>query len=230
MTARMGSLSSVFHDFFLAARNLTAIHLGFPPGMPLDLPLEAIISHRLQWKRLRTLSIQGWRLHAEELISLIRRHRRPLRDIRLTSIHLREGSHWRDVLSTLHEDVDCLERIDLRDIDYVRPNNANAANTSSSSSTNGTNGTTSSTNSEIPQPPISIVTRPASESPPPQTALNVDHMSFLPRGNTRRSFSGPTLERLRGLSVDELGDDGVCVRRDQRLFWEAWVLAGGGDT
>ncbi|PLB38673.1 F-box domain protein [Aspergillus candidus] len=226
MTAPMGSLSSVFHDFFLAARNLTAIHLGFPPGIPLDLSLETIF-HRLQWKRLRTLSIQGWRLHAEELISLISRHRRPLRDIRLTSIYLREGSYWRDVLSTLHSGLDHLERIDLRDINYVQPAHATNTSTNGSSSSNGT--TNGSTPETYPHPPlIPIITRPASESPPPQTALSVDHMSFLPRGNTRRSFSGPTLERLRGLSADELGDDGVCVRRDQRLFWEAWVLSSSG--
>lgn len=96
MTTSMETLSHVFYEFFLAAKNLTAIHLGFPANLPLDLSLERIF-HRLQWKRLRTLSIQGWRLGSEEIISLLRRHRRPLRDLSLASVYLRTGGRWCEI-------------------------------------------------------------------------------------------------------------------------------------
>ncbi|PWY86029.1 F-box domain protein [Aspergillus heteromorphus CBS 117.55] len=214
LSTHMETLSSPFRDFFLAAKNLTALHLGFPANAPLDLALEQLF-HRLQWKRLRTLGIQGWRLGSEEIIALIRRHRRQLRDVRLASIYLRSG-RWRDVLSVLHDEMDHLEHINLREIDYTNHFDASAiANPSANGNAAGGSQT----------PTLAIVVQPIPDLPPHKAVLNGDYLSFAPAGSTRHSLPDATLEQLRGMTVDELGDDGVRVRYEQRRFWEAWVLS-----
>ncbi|KAJ0421636.1 hypothetical protein BJY00DRAFT_107730 [Aspergillus carlsbadensis] len=223
LTSHMDALSDVFHDFFLAAKNLTTIHLGFETPVPLDLPLDQIF-HRTQWKALGTLSIQGWRLSSEEIINLIRRHRRPLRDIRLVNIHLRDGSFWRDVLSVLHDEMDTIECIALHGINY-------ASHLDSSSSSNSTNGHgnghaigigngngnwnghgSGSAGFHHPPLPLSVIVND-------NTASNMTN-----RGNTR-SPSAYGLEALRKCSADMLGDNGISVGQKERSFWEAWVLA-----
>ncbi|KKK21545.1 hypothetical protein AOCH_003222 [Aspergillus ochraceoroseus] len=241
ITLQMESLSRAFHDFFLAAKNLTTIHLGFATNAPLDLPLEHIF-HCVQWKRLRTLSIQGWRLGSEEIIALIRRHRRQLCDIRLISIYLREGDLWRDVLSVLRNELDRVERIDLREINYASHIDTSTANGNGHSHGNGVgNGTTLAPESSIgignmPHPLSIIVNRtnpdqvPRPPPSPPPPVLNTDHLSFVSRGTTRRSFPASTLEILSTLSANDLGDNGVSVRHEQRLFWEAWVLSSPRKT
>ncbi|KAB8239652.1 F-box domain protein [Aspergillus alliaceus] len=211
MTNSIKSVSNAFHDFFLSAKNLASIRLGFRANAPLDLSLE-LIFHRLQWKRLHTLSIQGWRLHSEEIIALIRRHRRQLRDIGLASIYLRGGGRWRDILSVLHDEMDQVEHIYLRDIDYADHLDSDSPNT---------NGHTSTASPSV----LSIVPEPTLSIPLQHTILNGDYPSFAPCGSTRRSFSAATLERLRALTANDLGDNGVSVRREQRLLWEAWVLS-----
>lgn len=113
----MTALSTVFHDFFLATTNLTFLHLGSPSKKPL--PLEQIIHPAIQWNRLHTFSLESWILGAEELISFIRRHSHLLREIRLNTIYLRDGGgRWKDVLAILR-DVEVLQRIELRDINYA---------------------------------------------------------------------------------------------------------------
>ncbi|KAB8070154.1 hypothetical protein BDV29DRAFT_194300 [Aspergillus leporis] len=211
MTTSIKSVSSVFHDLLLSAKNLTALRLGFRGNVALDLSLE-LIFHRLQWKRLRTLSIQGWRLDSEEIISLIRRHRRQLRDIGLVSIHLRDGGRWRDVLSVLHDEMDQVERISLRDIDYAGHFDSDYPSTNGHVST-------------VSTPVLPVVSEPTLALPLSRTSFNADYLSFAPCGSTRRSFSEATLEKLRALTADDIGDNGVNVRHEQRLLWEAWVLS-----
>ncbi|KAB8199442.1 hypothetical protein BDV34DRAFT_218047 [Aspergillus parasiticus] len=216
MTSSIKSVSSVFHDFFLSAKNLTSIKLGFRANMPLDLSLE-LIFHRLQWKRLRALSIQGWRLDSEEVISLIRRHRRQLRDIALAGVYLRNGGRWRDILSVLHDEMDQVERIDLRDIDYADHLDSDSPDTNGHASTSST-----SVLSVVPEPTLAL--------PPYHASFNADYPFISLCGSTRRSFSETTLERLRALTADDLGDNGLSVRHEQRLLWEAWVLSSPGNT
>ncbi|KAF7597263.1 hypothetical protein BBP40_008105 [Aspergillus hancockii] len=211
MTSSIESVANVFHDLFLSAKNLTALRLGFRANVPLDLSLE-LIFHRLQWKRLRTLSIQGWRLNSEEIISLIRRHRRQLRDIGLVNIHLRDGSRWRDVLSVLHEEMDQVERIYLRDINYAAHFDSDTPNTNGHISTAST-------------PVLSVVPEPTLALPLSRASFSADFLSFAPCGSTRHSFSEATLEKLRALTADDLGDNGMNVRHEQRILWEAWVLS-----
>ncbi|OOF97984.1 hypothetical protein ASPCADRAFT_205252 [Aspergillus carbonarius ITEM 5010] len=210
LSTYMETLSSVFHNFFLAAKNLTTIHLGFPAIAPLDLALEQIF-HHLQWKSLRTLSIQGWRLGSEEIVALIRRHRHQLRDVRLASIYIRPGGRWRDVLTVLHDDMDYLEHIDLRGIDYTSHFDA-------STNTNPTGHGAGSSQT----PTLAIVVQPTPTLAPHKAVLNMDYLYSALPGSTSRSFA---LEQLRGVTADDLGDNGVSVNDDQWSLWQAWVLS-----
>ncbi|KAL3485607.1 hypothetical protein BJX62DRAFT_36520 [Aspergillus germanicus] len=222
LTSHMDAISDVFHDFFLAAKNLTAIHLRFETPVPLDLPLNQIF-HRTQWEKLGKLSIQGWRLSSEEIIDLIRRHRRPLYDISLVNIYLRDGSFWRDVLSVLHDEMDEIKRIALHGINYASqldgPSSSNGTNGHDNGHAigigNGNNGNGHGSGSAgFPHPPL-----PLSVNVNDNNASNVTN-----RGHTR----GPSaygLESLRKCSADMLGDNGISVGPKERSFWEAWVLA-----
>ncbi|KAL4891022.1 hypothetical protein BDV59DRAFT_76546 [Aspergillus ambiguus] len=217
LSTKMRALEPVFHDVFRAATNLSAIHLGFPAtARPLSLPLDTVF-HRVQWKRLRALSLHGWRVAADELIALLRRHRRPLRELRLTSVCLDDArrGRWRDVLAVLHDEMDRLDRLDLRHINYashfVDPLDFPAGHLQ-----------------DYTLPPAPAVL------PPPAVALNIPSSSAAAaaavgsvpvRGNARRALTPATLDRLRSLAADDLGDNGVSVGREQGPLWEAWVLA-----
>ncbi|OKL56518.1 hypothetical protein UA08_08234 [Talaromyces atroroseus] len=118
VTALMSRLSSTFRDFFQAARNLVTINVGFPANSPLNMHLEDVF-HHIHWPRLRSLGIQGWRLHSWEIGSIARRHQSQLREMRLPYIYLLEGSRWRDVLSVLHDEMEQLEVLNLQHINYA---------------------------------------------------------------------------------------------------------------
>jgi hypothetical protein len=216
ITTTMSDLSPVFHRFFTEAKNLVAIHIGFPAKTPLNLNLEAIF-HGIRWKTLRTLSLQGWRLDADEIITLARRHLHQLREFRLYAVYLRGGSRWSDVLCMLRAEMERLTRLDLREIDYAMNFDALAIDSGV----------------EIfdpyPAGPISSSVSVAAGTSPPERPLfpafgtNGHHTTLGPgdRLSKRRS-----LEKVRGLAVEELGDDGIRVHRDQVHLWEAWVLSG----
>jgi len=234
LTSHMDALSDVFHDFFLASKNLTIIHLGFETPVPLDLPLDQIF-HRTQWKKLRTLSIRGWRLDSEEIIALLRRHRRQLRDIRLVNIYLRDGSLWRDVLSVLHDEMDEIERIDLGGVNYASyldgPSPSNGANshsngydTSGIGNGNGNGHGSGSAGFHHAPLPLSVLVNHNSTSNSPKAVLDSDFFPFGSHGHTRNS-SVYDLETLRKYSADVLGDNGTSVGHRQIPLWEAWVLA-----
>lgn len=113
----MIQLSPLFKHVFMAARNLQVLHIGFPSRQPLRIPLETIF-HNIKWERLRAFGIQAWRLDAAEIIDLARRHRRTLRGLRLRDVLLLEGNWWRDILQMLRDDMEMLEWVSLRRIDY----------------------------------------------------------------------------------------------------------------
>ncbi|RHZ53228.1 hypothetical protein CDV55_102961 [Aspergillus turcosus] len=220
MATTMSKLSSVFHDFFRAARNLTAVHLGVPGNGSVFLPLKQMF-YRVQWKRLQTVSLQGWCLDADDILTIVLQHKRQIRDIRLINVHLRDG-RWRDVLACLREETEQLERVDLHEINYIRrTSSADHTNGSSSSHSNG-NGAGVSISEAVPA--LSIVADLPS-GPPQPVSFDDDYMSLAPRGTSRRSIPKATMEQLRTLTVDDLGDDGVAVKRQQILLWEAWVLS-----
>lgn len=168
----MTELSDAFRKFFLEAKNLVAIHIGFLPKHPLSLTLDTLF-HGIHWKTLRMLSLQGWHLTAEDLNWLLHRHRAHLRALHLVSVSLRTGK-WDSVLNVLRHELERLDRLELREIGY--------------------DADFISIGVEITEP-----------------------IPFPPQ------FSSSAIQSL---SVDELGDDGVCVRKDQERLWEAWVLTG----
>lgn len=110
-------LSPLFNAVFSSARNLQAVHVGFPSRTPLELRLEDVF-HFAEWDKLRAFGIQAWRLDADEIIHLARRHSKSLRGLRLRDVLLKEGSVWKDVLSVLRAEMEQLDWVSLRRIDY----------------------------------------------------------------------------------------------------------------
>jgi hypothetical protein len=199
ITAVIESLSEVFRVFFVAARNLVSIHIGFPARTPVDINLEDIF-HNVQWDRLHTLGIQGWRLDSNEIIGILRRHQKVLRDFRMPYVYLREGSRWRDVLSMLHGEMDQLERVDLREIDYASHFDGETMN-----------------GIEVPGSP-SDTSQEETHSHHDLQAVQQDNLQTCGNG-------GLSIEELEMLTVESLGDNGVMVERHQWPLWEAWVVS-----
>lgn len=251
ITPKMADLSSVFHRFFIAAKNLVAIHIGFPPKSPFNLHLESIF-HNIKWKTLRTLSLQGWRLDADEINVLIRRHREHLRDFRLFAIYLRPGSHWTDVLTVLRNEMEQLDRCDLREIDYEgrfdslenaggievfawedEDSDEDEDSTQDEDSDEDMENFDEDIDPADPATPApSSISVAAGTSPPDMQQLSGFGTdaggSWLPprlRGK-RAPLRRGSWENLHIISPDELGDNGVHVDREQVRLWEAWVLSG----
>ncbi|KAJ5757985.1 uncharacterized protein N7511_006679 [Penicillium nucicola] len=217
ITPTMADLSGIFHRFFLAAKNLIAIHIGFLGKTPLDLDLESVF-HDIRWKTLRKLSIQGWRLHASEIIDLARRHRFQLRDLGLVGIYLRAGGKWSDVLSFLREEMDQLERLELREIDYAAYFDL----------VFGSNvGVEVFDDYPLPvQVPSSLDVAAAAEAEGRASAG--PGLGFGPDGPSGRigRYGRVSVERVWVLGAEGLGDDGMHVLHEQMPLWEAWVLTG----
>ena len=114
---RLLELSGLFKQVFSAAKHMQAVHIGFPTHRPIGIPLERIFNE-VRWEKLRAVGVQSWRLEADEIIALARRHRKTLRGLRLRDVLLRDGSRWADVLGMLREEMELLEWVSLRRIDY----------------------------------------------------------------------------------------------------------------
>ena len=110
-------LSAPFRRCLTQTMSLEAIHIGFPMVQPLDVRLEEVF-HGIRWPRLRALGIQAWRLRPEEIIDIARRHRRTLRGLRLREVLLKEG-RWSEVLQMLRTEMEVLDWVSLRRIDYA---------------------------------------------------------------------------------------------------------------
>lgn len=223
ITSTIADLSGVFHRFFMAATNLIAIRLCFPIKVPLDLELE-VLFHHIRWKPLRTLSIQGWRLHASEIIALVRRHSRQLHHFCLAGIYLREGtSQWHDVLTVLRDEMEQLERVDLRELDYASNFDARATTTGVEVFDNHYHTTTTAGGL-----PSSVAVAASTASTDAHSTPETTSLPGLSVQNTYKPGSAhdSSLERLRHIPITELGDNVSSVQADQLPFWEAWALSG----
>lgn len=116
---KMSELSGLFKTVFTTAKNMQAVHVGFPMHRPLNLPLEDVF-HHVTWDRLVAFGVQGWKLDAREIIGLALRHRDRLKGLRLRDVLLREGSMWRDVLGELRDAMYRLDWVSLRRIGYAK--------------------------------------------------------------------------------------------------------------
>ena len=118
LDSKMTELSSLARIVFTAAKNMQAVHVGFPSHRPLSLRLEEIF-HHVRWDKLLAFGIQAWRLDADEIIELAQRHREKLKGLRLRDVLLKDGSRWKDVLAFLRREMIRLDWVSLRRIGYT---------------------------------------------------------------------------------------------------------------
>lgn len=227
VTALMSRLSNTFRDFFQAARNLVTINVGFPANSPLNLHLEDVF-HHVHWPRLRSLGIQGWRLHSWEIGSIARRHQSQLREIRLPYVYLLEGSRWRDVLSVLHDEMEQLEALNLQHINYATHFDAEIMNgieippgseedEEEDNNNNNSNDDDESDHSDMES--SSDVSMHYSQSE--ITSSETTEPSYPYHQLDLQTL---TEQELGMLSVHDLGDNGMYVKREHWHIWEKWVV------
>ncbi|KAI9733030.1 MAG: hypothetical protein M1834_003575 [Cirrosporium novae-zelandiae] len=228
---RMRDLSGLCRTIFYAAKGMQAVHLGFPSRLPLNLRLEEVF-HNVRWERLRAFGIQAWKLDASEIIDFARRHRKTLKGLRLRDVLLREGSMWKDVLFMLHEEMESLDWVSLRRIDYVQHFDEIH------------NGTI-----ELPDDPLWGSSESDDEEDiGPYPAADDDYdditdsdewsdeaendygpganaLALAPDTPASVSWSATSRGSFKIRCPEDLGDDGYEVRYQQRKMWEAWVAS-----
>lgn len=249
VNAEMRELSDVFHTLFSSARNMEAVHLGFPSRLPLDIRLEDVF-HNVHWERLRAFGIQAWRLDADEIINFARRHRRTLRGLRLRDVLLKEGSMWKDVLAILHDEMDTLDWVSLRRIDYSNafdekwaasadisdiqsfPNSdtesedlfdAHDGEQSDDDDDDHDDDDDDADDSSIGSESDGLSSHNADHGP------RANQIALLPDTTvSASSLSSPfryRCESLAAATAEDLEDDGTNVEYRQRKIWEEWVVS-----
>ena len=228
LVERMTELSGQARIVLLAAKKLQAIHVGFPSRTPLDLRLETMF-HNIRWENLRAFGIQAWRLDALEIIRIVRRHKLTLRGLRLRDVQLKPGSKWKDVLSVLRSEMDQLDWVSLRRIDYSEHFDElweNIMEVADASNSDGEEEDDFSTQNISDQE--SIVGSEAEDSDDESTAdtdhgPDADDINISP--DTPLTLPFCTCSRSSDpASADDLGDNGVSVVYQQRKMWEKWVV------
>ncbi|KAL8663520.1 MAG: hypothetical protein Q9202_003830 [Teloschistes flavicans] len=231
LSERMRAASELFKTVFTAARNLQAVHVGFPSRSPLDLGLEEVF-HSIHWERLRAFGIQAWRLDADEIIQLARRHQRTLRGLRLRDVQLREGSMWKDVLAMLRTEMEQLDWVSLRRVDYSKHFDELWAN-SMEVRDGSIEGSESDDEDVFPAhfsaPGSANESEDDNDSEYEPSVADTDHgpdandIALSP--NTTASLPFCTCSRSSNpASADDLGDNGMFVYHHQRKLWEKWVI------
>jgi hypothetical protein len=246
---RMRELSVLSKAVFSAAKNLQALHIGFPSHSPLNLRLEEIF-HNVKWEKLLAFGIQAWRLDAEEIIDLARRHREKLRGLRLRDVILKDGSRWKDVLAFLREDMMRLDWVSLRRIDYEKhfdeqwtlgaeiPDDSFIG--SDSSSDDASDDWDPHEGEEVDAHDNAIHSvHGVHEEDDEESEVSFDDSDsdagtdepeqggnfHLPPMSPDTPASVPCCScGSRNDSVEVLGDDGITVTVLQRKFWEKWVV------
>ena len=239
---RMRELSTLSKVVFNAAKNMQAVHIGFPSHRPLSLKLEEIF-HHVRWEKLVAFGIQAWRLDADEIIGLAKRHRERLRGLRLRDVLLKDGSRWKDVLGFLRSDMSRLDWVSLRRIDYERHFDEQWV-----------------VGAEVPDdPPIGSDSDDESDewnhsddddddglhhnhfgsagsegshddsdsdagTEEPEQGGNMDFPPMSPDTPASAPWCNCNGRSGHTDSADALGDDGTMVTYPQRKFWEKWVV------
>ncbi|KAK3217368.1 hypothetical protein GRF29_1g2865023 [Pseudopithomyces chartarum] len=237
---RMRALSTLSRAVFSAAKNMQALHIGFPSHRPLSLRLEEVF-HNIKWEKLLAFGIQSWRLDADEIIAFARRHREKLRGLRLRDVLLKNGSRWQDVLAFLRADMPRLDWVSLRRIDYEKnfdeqwimgvevPDDQFSASDSSS------DGYSDGFDSHGEDDDDSHV-HPVHHDHDDQESLDsfdedsdVDEPEqggdlHFPPMSPDTPTSAPWCSCSHTDSVEILNDNGIMVTNPQRKFWEKWVV------
>jgi hypothetical protein len=240
---RMRKLSTLSKAIFTAAKNIEAVHIGFPSQTPLTLRLEDIF-HNVTWEKLQAFGIQAWRLDADEVIGLARRHRSTLRGLRLRDVQLKEGSRWKDVLAFLRDDMLKLDWVSLRRIDYAKhfdgsrvlgaeiPDEPLVGSDSSDESDDWdpheddpNDFPVYSTGTEADGSDGSVADSDSESDAGTDEPEQGGNLSFPPMSPDTPA-SAPWCCNGHMDSVDVLGDDGLQVTNQQRKFWERWVVRG----
>ncbi|KAF2140880.1 uncharacterized protein K452DRAFT_198999, partial [Aplosporella prunicola CBS 121167] len=242
LDAKMRELSGLFHTVFTAAKNMQAVHVGFPSHRPLSLRLEEIF-HNVRWDKLLAFGIQAWKLDADEIIALAQRHRDRLKGLRLRDVLLKDGSMWKDVLAYLRDDMFRLDWVSLRRIGYAKHFDEQWAVAGAEVPDDPPGGASESDDEsdiddwdphagadmagydsslgEETDPSDSENERSDDDNGPEEEGMDFpmispDTPSSVPWCNCgRNSF----LE-----SPEALGDDGIFVSNAQRKLWEKWVV------
>lgn len=239
---KMSELSNLFRTVFTTAENMQAVHVGFPSHRPLNLRLEDVF-HNVTWERLVAFGVQGWKLDADEIIDLALRHKDRLKGLRLRDVLLKDGSTWKDVLSTLRASMHRLDWVSLRRIGYARhfddlwlvagaevpddaPPGESDSETSESEhdpivgpSTFHHGGSRSFTSDE--EPSDSDIESDDEHGP------EANEMDFPPLDSPDTPASAPWCNcdgRGHDESAEDLGDDGYTVSNAKRKAWEKWVV------
>lgn len=232
LRAKMLDLSSTFRFVFLAAKNIQALHIGFPSRRPLQIRLETVF-HDIHFEKLRAFGVQAWRLQADEIIGFAKRHRKTLRGLRLRDVLLLENSLWRDVLQMLREEMEMLEWVSLRRIDYSQHFDEMWAGTMevpdyppSGSDSDDEASFHAHLDMEDDEPDTDINWEDNSDD---QSTADTDHgpdaddIALSP--DTPASVPFCTCSRnTYAATVDDLGDNGRFVVHQQRKLWEKWVI------
>lgn len=241
LDARMRELSPLARLIFNAAKNLQALHVGFPSYRHLNLRLEEIF-HGIKWEKLVYFGIQAWRLDAEEIIGLARRHRERLRGLRLRDVLLKDGSRWRDVLEFLQQEMARLDWVSLRRIDYEKhydeqyimgaevPDGSLLGSDSSDESSDVEDewdrpGDHDSLDDHHHGDTFSIAeTDSDAGTDEPEQGGDMDFPPLSP--DTPASVTWCNCNGRSALmnSPEALGDDGITVTYSQRKFWEKWTV------
>ncbi|KAF2691624.1 hypothetical protein K458DRAFT_448272 [Lentithecium fluviatile CBS 122367] len=236
---RMRELSTLSKAVFSAAKNMQALHIGFPSHRPLSLRLEEIF-HNVKWEKLLAFGIQAWRLDADEIIELARRHREKLRGLRLRDVLLKDGSRWKDVLAFLREDMMRLDWVSLRRIDYAKhfdeqpiwgaeiPDDSFIGSDSSSDDDSDDwdphEGEEDDVHDDNVDGEESEASFNGSDSDAGTNEPEQGGNFHLPPMSPDTPASVPWCSCSSHDSVEVLGDDGITVTVPQRKFWEKWVI------
>ncbi|KAE9366976.1 hypothetical protein N431DRAFT_81548 [Stipitochalara longipes BDJ] len=117
---KMSQLSALFQVVFNAAiDSLRSLHIGFT--RPVSIPLRDIF-HDVHLARLEHIGLHMWQMNGDELLNLLKRHKKTLRSLRLRHVLLRRNLQsdcdWRQVLQFIRLEIRPTGYVSLRGIDY----------------------------------------------------------------------------------------------------------------
>jgi hypothetical protein len=227
LDAKMQNLSPLFRTVFTAAKNLEAVHVGFPTHRPLSLKLEDLF-HNVKWDGLLAFGIQGWKLDEAEIMGLAGRHRDRLKGLRLRDVQLKDGSMWKNVLEFLRNNMRNLDWVSLRRIGYATTFDERNEGVELPEDAPGEYSSSEGEDTEEEDEHDSDTNSIGAES------TNSDHsddeLGMAANGMTFPQLNGePVVPRTApwcncAETAEDLGDNGIEVNHDTRRLWERWVI------